>query len=307
MLSKALNQYAEGVTSKLYTQRVVIPIADYSCDYDNGINMPVSELDEAICWADIIHLHNTGPGDWDINDCFKKKPYIIQLHSYNPITERLYQRYKANCVTIAQKHATLYNLPYVPNIIPLDEDRYQPRYNATPPPVNIVYSPSNTSEPRQYNGTCGKGFKYTTQVLNQIISNHPGTVKVKIFNCRPKIEVLRAKQEAHIVIDEIKTGGFHLSGLEGLTAGCIVIGNLNPLVKQVIHDVSGSPFSALPWVEAESEELLSTLESLIVMSKEAPDKFFVMQKKGREWMEKYWHPRDLVKHHLKLYQERLGR
>ena len=95
------------------------------------------------------------------------------------------------------------------------------------------------------------------------------------------------------------TGGYHLCSLEALSQGLITIAYLDEKTQQAIHKVVGK-LTTLPWINTTCSSLEQTI---INLSKQSHEYIQFKKQYSREWMEKYWHPRTMVKHYLKLYKK----
>lgn len=305
LLNRVINKYTSW-DSDVHVQRLRLSAGDFSVDYLD--NIPHTQIQQKVSEADILHFHNCGPNDFNINS---SKPFIIQLHSEPRVRRMLVDRYPGKCITICQKHALLYreiqsNFPCVPNIIPINEKAYLPFYEGKKV-VTVFYAPSSTVSLPDYTNTCsGKGYKETVNILNKISKEFGKRVNVIIKTRTAKKEVLAKKQHADIVIDECVTGGYHLSSLEALSMGCITIAYLTPAIENIIRKISGCYDETLPWVNTQIPQLYSTLESLIRLKQERYDKFHKLRKASRIWMETYWNPEKLVERYIDLYVKTLG-
>jgi hypothetical protein len=303
IISRMINLYSSW-TSIIHVTRKTLSAGDFSIDYQQSIeeNMLKDNIED----ADIIHFHNSGPREWSLK---AGKPFVIQLHSEPKVMNRLAKEYPNNCVTIAQKHAILYQtLPAVPNLIPVFDEMYCRNGSGDENIIHIVYAPTSRAEPLSYENTCqGKGYLKTLDVLSRIKNYYLEKVRISILTQKSKEEILRAKGTADIVIDECVTGGYHLSSLEALSLGAVTIANLMPEVKQLIYKITGSNSDNLPWVNCSIEKLDETLEKLIELKLNNPKAFAELKRKGRLWMEEYWNPATLVKHYTSLYNRTLRR
>lgn len=311
MLSTALNEHSDKYESRVYAPLMKAESGDFTCDYEGQAghihSSPVS-VEGAIRSADLLHFHNCSPvraADWKWR--FYGKPFVIQIHSDHGQANRLHKMFPDRCITLSQKHALLRpELPAVPNIIPIHAERYSPNgssFKGEPGCVGIVYSPSSKADPNDYAGkTCGKGYTKVKPILDKLRTRY-GREKVYVRSMwgYPKHGVLEMKKEADIVIDEVVTGGFHLSGLEGLSLGCVTIGNLSPEVQMVLKRVTGSPLEALPWYQSRMSLLEGDLIKLIDRKLDDPEALVDSRAKGRAWIEKYYRPEALIKYYERVY------
>ena len=297
MLSESINAYSEH-TSEVFVKKLHTGVGSFGIDY-NGI-VKAGDLNSHIHNADIVHIHNTHPYEWRING----KPCLIQLHSEPKLKGGIVKDNPDNCCTLAQKHALLYKkLPYVPNLIPLNKKIYSYKEPRNKRQVYIVYSPTSKTKFLDYHETCrGKGYSETLDVLNKLYIEFGNRIRLGIFFNKDKVEVLKAKRTSDIVIDECVTGGYHLSGLEGLAMGNIVIGYLMPEVIEFITNISGCNSDELPWINTKQEYLFQRLKTLVSLKLNDLKKFDELRQKSIDWMYTYWHPKNLLKHYFCLYE-----
>lgn len=303
MLNQCLNDYSD-IESKVFVECTKLTQGDFSMDYKDSVTR--EQLKETIEWADIIHLHNQDPEKYHVTH----KPFVIQLHSEPAKKGGLVKKYPRQCITIAQKHATLYHgIPAVPNLIPLDDPSYTADCERGSSVVTIVYSPTDKRSRSSYKDTCrGKGYDETLKVLNAVKNVFKDKVKIHILTGQPKEVVLMHKRHSDIVIDECVTGGYHLSGLEGLATGNLVFGFLNQEVKELICKITGSPGGMeLPWYSCKFDDdfmiVLHNMVECILDSRKVFNEAHGI-KYGRQWMEEYWHPKKLIEKHYKpIYGE----
>ena len=297
MLSESINTYSEH-KSEVFVKKLFTGVGNFGIDY-NGI-LKARDLNAHIKEADIIHVHNSHPYEWRING----KPHLIQLHSEPKLKGGIAKDSPNNCCTLAQKHALLYKkLPYVPNLVPLNKKVYTYKEPRNKRQVYLVYSPTSKTKFLDYHETCrGKGYSETIDVLNRLYIEFGNRIRLGIFFNKDKVEVLKAKRTSDIVIDECVTGGYHLSGLEGLAMGNVVVGYLMPKVIDLITEMSGCHSDELPWINTKQEFLFQRLKALINLKLNNPQKFDELRQKSVDWVYKYWHPRNLLKHYFSLYE-----
>ena len=102
----------------------------------------------------------------------------------------------------------------------------------------------------------------------------------------PHDEALAMKRQAHIVIDECVTGGYHRNSLEGLAAGCVVVNGVGllPGVTDAISQCVGEEV-ANPFTYASLQTLEDVLSGLI---ERGPEELSVLGASNRRWMERNW-------------------
>lgn len=167
-------------------------------------------------------------------------------------------------------------LKALPNII--DPDEYRPRRRCSP--VKIAFAPS-TRAPIGHPGS--KGYDQVKKVLDSIARKRD--VEIVWIERRPYEQNLALKQRSHILIDDVVTGNWHRTSLEGMCFGCAV---LNKVMKS-------------PFVYA----TIKTLEERILWLVDNPAILNDFQERSRLWVLQHWHAIDMVKEYEKAYEELL--
>ena len=165
-------------------------------------------------------------------------------------------------------------LKALPNII--DPDEYRPRRRGKSP-VKIAFAPS-TRAPIGHPGS--KGYAQVKAVLDSVVRKR--NVKIVWIERRPYEENLALKQNSHILIDDVVTGNWHRTSLEGMCFGCAV---LNKVAKS-------------PFVYA----TLKTLEERLLWLVDNPEILNDFQERSRLWVLQHWHAMDQVKEYVKAYE-----
>lgn len=162
----------------------------------------------------------------------------------------------------------------LPNII--DPDEYCPIRRKSP--VKIAFAPS-TRAPIGHPGS--KGYAQVKTVLDRVAQKRD--VEIVWIEHRPYEENLALKQRSHILIDDVVTGNWHRTSLEGMCFGCAV---LNKAMK--------SPFAYAT---------LNTLEERLLWLVDNPEILNDFQERSRLWVLQHWHAMDMVKEYVKAYEE----
>ena len=116
--------------------------------------------------------------------------------------------------------------------------------------------------------------------------------------------VLAAKKNAHVVIDECVTGGYHKSSLEGLSVGAFTICYLTEDMQNLIKKITGS--NELPWINSTIENLYQTLEDAMRLFYDNINEFQRKRSVIREWVETYWNPQDICEEYSSIYYNELN-
>jgi len=238
--------------------------------------------------TDFIHFHNM----------YKNtvKPSVIQYHSepYLAWCEEecaglsLFPPKQCKKLVVAQYHAGLEvykDCTPVRNIIDFEAREYGPKI--VKDRIRIGYSPS-LSDASGFGCWHYKGVKATKTVLVLLQKQFPG-LEVDVITGVSGEECIRRKRECNIIIDECVTPSYHKSGLEGLALGKLTISWVDDKVKKILKKASGSninPFHGthVGWLEDELAKICA----------KGIDYILEEGRKGRQWMEKYWAPSDIV-------------
>jgi hypothetical protein len=257
--------------------------------------------------ADIIHLHN----HLDLNSCdfspidflsLKKrgKFFVRHFHSTPMLVAQVMGisvpevlNDSIPSIVIAQYPERFYpRARVVPNIIPQDCPDYLP--TPMPDTFSIVFSPT-------WGGSAWssrwdtKGAPEVLRLLRQV-GRRTGCV-FRYVTGQPLKRVMEEKRNSSVVIDDLITGSYHLSGLEGLCLGRPVLGYLDARVQAVLQEISGS--RSCPFVNVRLEDALEVLTHL----SEHPADAAETGRAGRQWVENHWTDRVLVGHFVDVYEK----
>jgi len=181
----------------------------------------------------------------------------------------------------------------VPNIIPENDPLYVPNDGIS---RGIFFAPTfkHSAWMERWETKAAPELKMTLEHLKKYKN-----AKINTFNFKPLKDALKIKQSSEIVIDDLITGSYHISSLEGLSMGKPVLSYLDERTKFVLNELSGSNECPLINVRFEDAyEILSFLLDNKNISKE-------IGKKSREWFEKHWSEKILVNHYIKIYEDLL--
>lgn len=170
-----------------------------------------------------------------------------------------------------------YKLKGLPNIIDPDEHRPVRRK----PPIKIAFAPTTRAP---IGNLSSKGYYEVKAILESVAKKR--AVEIVWIEGRPYKTNLRLKQQSHILIDDVVTGNWHRTSLEGACFGCAVF---NKVMK-------------VPFVYAS----LATLEERILWLVDNPSILNDFQERTRLWILQHWHAIDKVKEYTKVYKSTLG-
>lgn len=226
--------------------------------------------------SDIWHIHNY------------LVPYLILLKRKQKVMAQFHSvpkmgnwndlmKFADESYTIDQPiHKEIYKLPSLPNII--DPDEYKPIRRRGR--IKIAFAPS-TRLP--IGNLQSKGYYEVKKILNDLARERD--VEIVWIERKTYEENLRMKRESHILIDDVVTGNWHRTSLEGLCFGCAVLNR----VRKV------------PFVYSNLNMLKSRLLYLI----DYPGNLYDIQERSRLWILQNWHPIEKLKSYVKVYKELL--
>lgn len=264
---------------------------------------------ELVRAADIIHLHNYldyqssefHPVDFDALRQ-EGKAFIRQFHSHPDLVAQGMQIEVSNllasampALVIAQFQERFYpNARVVPNIIPQDSTTYSPGYE--PITNDIFFSPTSTLSAWDDRWNT-KGTPETLELMKQVARKTGCSMKCMTNSTFQ--EVIAEKRRARLVIDDLITGSYHLSGLEGLSLGKPVFSFLDGRTQRVLGEIAGT--ETCPFVNVRLEDSYEVLVYLV----EHPEEAAAIGKAGRKWIERYWSDHILVQHFVDVYEKLL--
>ncbi len=226
--------------------------------------------------ADVLHVHNYWPISLGMLNGIH--PIMAQFHSLPRLGNwrELWEKARdGDRYTIRQPLQELeYNLPALPNLI--DPDEYRPA--ARGPKVRIAFAPSS----RAATGLpCAKGYAEVRAALDSIAGKRD--IEIAWIEGQPYTRNLELKRSAHILIDDVVTGNFHRTSLEGACFACAVI----------------NKSSRIPWVRADA----ATLERVLLELIDNPGHLAIAQEMARAWILAEWHPIEGVKEYEAAYRK----
>lgn len=302
-LVSCLNQYGHQA-QLLLTRKSNINKVHVGGTRWSELSLP--ELEARFEAADVLHMHNYA---WalpifqthrSLVQIAERKPKLIQYHSPRYSLESFEDSIadsKFKHAVIAQYHVREYPEAefIVPNVVPIFDKRYQPidiKWADSRPIVS--FAPSNTT----LKGWDNKGYDLVNPVLMALEKERRLIREVMVGV--PYEECIQRKRWAHLGIDEVMTGSYHLSSLEYFAAGCAVIGYLDKKTLDAMkHVTSEEAFQDLPWFMAREDSFTDLLCKIL-----SPGISY-LKKRGdhaRRWMETYWHPADHVKRFEHVYR-----
>jgi len=204
---------------------------------------------------------------------------LAQFHSLPRLGNwRELMQFADVCYTIAQPNQEKeYRLPGLPNII--DPDEYIPAKRGGK--TRIAFAPSSKAPVGR---PMSKGYDEVKTILDGIASERD--VEIDWIEGIPYEENLKRKSRAHILIDDVVTGNWHRTALEGACFACAVLSS---------HKCDHFHHSTL---RALKQDLLKLID-FPVLRKE-------FQERSRIWALRDWHAVDRVKEYEQAYERMLN-
>jgi len=145
-------------------------------------------------------------------------------------------------------------------------------------PIKIAFAPSNRMP---IGNPASKGYNEVRAILNNVARKRD--IEIVWIEGKPYETNLRQKQNSHIIIDDVITGNWHRTSLEGACFGCAV---LNKTMK--------TPFVYTT---------IATLEERLMWLVDNPSILNDFQDTARLWVLQHWHAMDRIKEYINAYQE----
>lgn len=269
--------------------------------------------------ADILHLHHyfdleRNPFGIDFSALRRRgKRLVRQFHSgpYHVAGGQPKKIREAIESPVPQLVVAQYQERYyprarlVPNLVPLEDESYRPLAAAGHlESLRIFFAPSSASAAWEHREAIRrwetKGFPETVRMLDDV-KRRSSSVVADIRHDMPHSECLRARQAADLSIDDLVTGSFHLSSLEGLAQGVPTLAFLDARTLAILEEMTGT--SVHPWINCRLEDAADRLIALA----EEPANRSELRRTARDWMVRYWNDRDLVRHFTDAYAYLLER
>ena len=276
-------------------------------DSDLIISESPDEICELVEKADIIHIHNYLHYD-------SKEFHPIDFGNLKKNGKIFIRHLRSDPESISRRAfmsvQELINLDIPSVVVGQFMERFYPKARVVPniiPENDPLYIPSKQNEGIYYAPT----FKHSAwterwetkaapevkMILENLKKNK--NAKINTFDIKPLKDALKIKQSSEIVIDDLVTGSYHISSLEGLSMGKPVLTYLDNRTQFVFNELSGS--NECPLINTRFEEAYEILAFLLDNKKITNE----IGKNSRVWFEKYWSEKILVNHFIKLYEDLL--
>jgi hypothetical protein len=287
---RAINKYSN------FNARLIELSINPHFDSDLIAGQHFEEIQDLICNADIVHLHNylhLDSTDFEgVNFRTLKKngvKIIRQFHSHPSIISRFsgeklidIQKNEIPSLVISQFQERYYPKARVVRNIP----GVEPEFNSG---VGVSFSPSNKTH--AWNDRWNtKGYHDVKKILQEL-----QTSKNLIFDISQNLRhslILENKKKSKICIDDVITGSFHLSSLESMAYGKPVINMIDFRMEKVLKNLYGGthPFLNVP-LHRLRDFLLTNIdndfhnESLLTYN----------------WYVKYWQDKNAIEDYVSCY------
>jgi len=223
--------------------------------------------------ADIWHVNNY----WhrELKSFYNSQKILAQFHSVPRLGNwHELMKHADACYTINQPlQEKEYKLPALPNVI--DPDEYRPIKRSST--IRIAFAPTTKLPPAHRSS---KGYHEVKKILDDIIRKR--AIEIIWIEGKSYRENLRLKQSCHILIDDVVTGNWHRTSLEGACFGCAVLNR----VKKV------------PFIFAN----LDTLEEKLLQLIDSPAMLADIQERTRLWVLQNYHAIDTIRKYKLAYR-----
>jgi len=176
-----------------------------------------------------------------------------------------------------------FDFKIVPNLISIDDDLHRP-IEIEPRKRIVAFAPSNLRR----GAVNDKGVRQVERACRNLpLDLIHG---VKFTDC------LKRKNRAWVGIDEVISPLYHRSGLEFLSQAVPCVCSYDDFTRDCLEEAVGT--RDVPFIQARPDTLAKALKQMIDMEIHEYSEHACA---ARLWMEKWYHPRDLLQRHLAVY------
>jgi len=274
-------------------------------DHDLAFSESPDQIQQLAAQADIIHLHNY----LDLDSrafaplnfrelAAQGKRIVRQFHSTPQlvaqvmgITPEALLAQDIPCLAIAQYPERLYpRAMVVPNFVPETMPLYAPDQGE--PLWDVFYSHTKDLDAWEDRWST-KGAPQVLAMLARL--ERERGLRVRTATGLPLDQVLALKRKSRVVLDDLVTGSYHLTGLEGLAQGKAVLARLDERSLALLRRFSGA--DAHPFLNVRLEDAPEVLAALAA----DPDLTRELGAASRRWLEEHWPERRMVEHYAAAY------
>jgi hypothetical protein len=299
----ALRQY-EGIHARLVN---ISPNAYGNRTFPEDLCWPTHQenIYEELLKADIIHFHQnvllnepTLGIDFTDKKLFGKTRFIREWHSEPTLFSRVgrinidaFEKEKFPLLVMAQYHERYYPqgipVPLLTNV-----EMFGSEGHPLPFPPVVAFSPSARLSLKDWRWA-SKGYDETLAALTTLQKKHDFTID--IIEDVPWEEAVERKKKATFVIDDLVTGTFHTSGLEGLALGKPTFAFLDARTTATLATLTSR--NDIPFINCSLNHFPAVFEHLI----DNKELYESIGEYSKDWMKKYYHEKNLIRHYTNIY------
>lgn len=281
-------------------------------EFEKDLEWPIDkkEIYDVIEAADIIHFHQTIELENNVLDLnfktmlggskkfvrqFSSEPWHFQKYGMKNYSYFADEKNVTHLVT-GQYHERFYDALAVPLIVDpfiCEQNYMEPDWRR---PV-LSFSPSNNFQIDESRWAT-KGRKEFIELVNELSKKY--SFEFDLIEGEPHKEAIRRKEQSTIVSDELVTGTYHTSALEGLILGKPTFAFLDSHTTMLLSKMTGAV--SLPFINTQLNQFASLFSELIF----EPELCSSIGKASRNWFDEFYHPKKLVKHHEAIYEKILS-
>ena len=297
--TNVINRYSE------HSCRLVTIQERYGINFESDIHVPdiedddFGEIESILRNADIIHFHmlkdeHSHIGPLVIRDYIKGKKiihhhhghpdYLINVDKYNEKYRKLKRKVIVSTPDLLR---VAENSIWIPNIVPIYDVQFQPRFEESLQDDKVIVCQSPTRKFHKHTSD----FLYVMSELKKKYNN----LETLIIEKTPYFKCLDIKKRAHIVFDHMR-GWFGIASLESLSQGKPVVAGLDDWNIQCIKEFTGT--DEQPWVIARDKNGLRTELEKLIKDKDLRNR---IGKQSRYFIEKHWTEQHVLKLLLDVY------
>lgn len=231
-------------------------------------NTDKAECLDLLSEANIIHIHHWmdlscsgNPFGINVQSLNPKAKVIFHAHSNISFIKELFPDFDINKYeTVVITHCPerdFINAVKLPNIIDENDPLLVPK-ELTNEKLKVFFSPSSSTPLTKARwNTKGRGH-----VLRELKSiQREVDFELIVVENTPYLECMKLKQECDIVIDDVITGSFHMTAIEGLSMGKAVVSFMDGRTSQITTSITKSV--DLPIINVRLGDLKDVLKRLM--------------------------------------------
>lgn len=260
--------------------------------------------------ADILHFHHwfdfssiRNPFNFDFLSVMKPgAKYLMHWHS-NPMTISSLVGWSVESIVqinVPQMVVAQFHESYYPNACPVplivEVESLSPALEQRAKPI-IFFSPSSKRHAYEERWET-KGRSEVLELLESIKLER--VLDYKLVENVPFVECNQLRSECDVVIDDLITGSFHTTALEGLALGKPTFSYLDARTQMVLSQITGTtdcPIINVRYMEA--KKVLADLSRDPVLREE-------IGAFSRDWMLEYYSEKKMIDHYVQAYKSLLS-